>query len=70
MMQVRPGPSSSSRSFIVWSFVVGAKLDDKDTDGFTALHHAASNGHLYAVQLLLDLGANPMASSRLFHLSC
>ncbi|XP_019852596.1 PREDICTED: ankyrin repeat and SOCS box protein 13-like [Amphimedon queenslandica] len=42
----------------------GAKLDDKDTDGFTALHHAASNGHLYAVQLLLDLGANPMASSR------
>ena len=44
--------------------LVGANLNERDQDGFTALHHAARNGHLYAVQLLLDLGANPKVQAR------
>ncbi len=43
---------------------VGANLNTCDQDGFTALHHAASSGHLYAVQLLLDLGASKNFTNR------
>ena len=40
----------------------GANLNVKDSDGMTALHHAAANGHLYAAQLLLNLGAKEMTT--------
>lgn len=43
---------------------LGANLNESDADGLTALHHAASNGHLYAVQLLLELGANPELATK------
>ncbi|KAI8141996.1 acyl CoA binding protein-domain-containing protein [Fennellomyces sp. T-0311] len=33
-------------------------VDSKDEDGLTALHHACDRGHVQAVKLLLELGAN------------
>ena len=42
----------------------GAKLDRTDADGMTALHYAAGGGHLYAVQLLVELGADMEKPSR------
>ena len=44
----------------------GANLNVKDEDGMTPLHHAASNGHFYAAQLLLNLGANEKIATRYF----
>ena len=39
--------------------ILGVKLDSQDYDGRTALHIAASEGHLDAVKYLLYHGANP-----------
>ena len=43
---------------------VGADLNVQDADGMTALHHATARGHLYAAQLLLDLGAKETITTR------
>lgn len=37
----------------------GADVNRQDAEGITALHWAASMGHLDAVQLLLTAGASP-----------
>ena len=44
----------------------GARVNDKSDWGWTALHYAASNGHVAAVQCLLgpELGADPLVTSR------
>ncbi len=36
----------------------GAQLDYQDSDGFTALHYAAKNGHLEVVKMLVERGAD------------
>ncbi len=36
----------------------GADLDEKDIDGYTALHHAAMAGHTEVVRLLIENGAD------------
>ena len=37
----------------------GAAVNLQDDEGITAIHWAASTGHMDAVQLLLGAGANP-----------
>jgi len=39
--------------------ISGVRLDAQDYDGRTALHIAASEGHLDAVKYLISHGANP-----------
>ena len=34
------------------------EIDMRDANGWTALHHAAKNGHFDAVELLVDSGAD------------
>ena len=53
-----------SDDFIAHFHCTGANLNEKDADGLVPLHHAANNGHLVAVQLLLQLGADIEASTR------
>ena len=36
----------------------GANVGRSDPDGFTSLHLASENGHLDAVRLLVDAGAD------------
>jgi len=36
----------------------GLKIDENDSQGKTALHIAASNGHVRTVELLVDLGCS------------
>lgn len=50
----------------------GASVDARDGDGWTALHHAASEGHVAVTKLLLERGADPngrdaMACAPLHH---
>ena len=49
----------------------GASLNDKDSYGFTALMHAAQNGHTAITTLLLNYGAdvNVDLVSKKFHIT-
>ena len=49
--------------------MLGTNLQARDADGLTALHHATANGHLYAVELFLELGANPEVVTRYIYQS-
>jgi ankyrin repeat protein len=44
---------------IVQQFIPLVDIDQQNTDGFTALHKAASSNHPQVVQTLLQAGANP-----------
>ena len=37
---------------------VGFDIDNKDCEGFSMLHKAAYNGHVYMIKFLISKGAN------------
>jgi ankyrin repeat protein len=43
---------------------LGADVNERDHEGYSALHHAASRGDLELIQYLVDQGADVMAVSR------
>lgn len=46
------------------SLDTGGSPNARDSDGYTALHGAAENGHLACVRLLLERGAHARATTR------
>ena len=50
--------TNGSRSAVMTLLVLGAALNPRDDNGWTALHRAAGKGHKAVVQVLVDAGAD------------
>ena len=58
-MAHRLGPAGQDQIGNMWLLDAGAKTDIQNNEGWTALSHAAWQGHADAVRLLLLRGADP-----------
>ncbi|KAG2424653.1 hypothetical protein HXX76_014377 [Chlamydomonas incerta] len=58
--------AAARNNVAVMKVLIAAKcnLEDKDNDGFTALHYAAQKAHYAACELLIEAGANTSAKTK------